>query len=145
MVQVHSSASFCVRARADGKHCKQWQATTPVCTPADPSAYLQLHLAGSLLVVPAGVYKAAPGGSELKTAYVYARGKWGAPIMHLPGHSKVGRAAGNKQREARQALCCGPSCAALPAVLVALPSILVAVCSASSRCSLQHDFLPPNP
>ncbi|KAI7835339.1 hypothetical protein COHA_010755, partial [Chlorella ohadii] len=43
---------------------------------------------GSLLVVPAGVYKAAPGGSELKTAYVYARGKWGSPIMHLPGHSK---------------------------------------------------------
>ncbi len=45
-------------------------------------------------MVPAGVYKAAPGGSELKTAYVYARGKWGSPIMHLPGHSKVRRLRG---------------------------------------------------
>lgn len=40
-------------------------------------------------MVPAGVYKAAPDAKELNTAYVYARGKWGSPIMHLPGHAKV--------------------------------------------------------
>lgn len=43
---------------------------------------------GSLLVLPAGVYKPSAEGKELNTAYVYARGKWAAPIMHLPGHPK---------------------------------------------------------
>lgn len=42
-------------------------------------------------MVPAGVYKASPEGRELNTAYVYARGKWSSPIMHLPGHPKVSR------------------------------------------------------
>lgn len=46
-------------------------------------------MAGSLLVLPAGVYKPSTEGRELNTAYVYARGQWGAPIMHLPGHTKV--------------------------------------------------------
>ena len=36
---------------------------------------------GSLLVLPAGVYKPSAEGKELNTAYVYARGKWAAPIM----------------------------------------------------------------
>ncbi len=44
---------------------------------------------GSLLVLPAGLYKPSAEGKELNTAYVYARGKWAAPIMHLPGHPKV--------------------------------------------------------
>lgn len=46
--------------------------------------------AGSLLVLPAGIYKSAAEGRELHTAYVFARGKWGTPVMHLPGHTKVG-------------------------------------------------------
>ena len=49
------------------------------------------HIAGSLLVVPTGLYKPTAEGRELHTAYVYARGRWSSPIMHLPGHSKVGR------------------------------------------------------
>lgn len=44
---------------------------------------------GSLLVLPAGLYKPSAEGKELNTAYVYARGQWAAPIMHLPGHPKV--------------------------------------------------------
>ena len=44
---------------------------------------------GALLVVPTGIYKTTADGKELNTAYVYARGKWASPIMHLPGHTKV--------------------------------------------------------
>ncbi|KAI3438192.1 hypothetical protein D9Q98_000629 [Chlorella vulgaris] len=43
---------------------------------------------GSLLVVPAGVHKSSAEGRELNTAYVYGRGQWGSPVMHLPGHPK---------------------------------------------------------
>lgn len=40
-------------------------------------------------MVPAGLFKAGPGSKSVNTAYVYARGKWGSPLLHLPGHSKV--------------------------------------------------------
>ncbi|KAL4452332.1 hypothetical protein ABPG75_007994 [Micractinium tetrahymenae] len=73
---------------------------------------------GSLLVLPAGVYKSSAEGKELNTAYVYARGKWAAPIMHLPGHPKPivvvrfcpvlferdnGKVAGQQQQQEPQA------------------------------------------
>lgn len=53
--------------------------------------------AGSLLVVPAGVHKSSAEGRELNTAYVYGRGQWGSPVMHLPGHPKVGGGARQQQ------------------------------------------------
>jgi len=52
---------------------------------------------GSFLVIPAGIfpshrYQDTTGTAEskvvLNTAYIYARGKWSAPIMHLPGHDR---------------------------------------------------------
>ena len=55
---------------------------------------------GSFLVIPAGVfpshrYQDSTGTTGttkskvvLNTAYIYARGKWAAPVMHLPGHDR---------------------------------------------------------
>ena len=45
---------------------------------------------GSFLAVPAGQYKAGPSAKPVNTAYIYARGHWAAPVLHLPGQSKVG-------------------------------------------------------
>lgn len=44
---------------------------------------------GSFFIVPAGVYKPQPNSIELNTAYLYARGKWAAPVAHLPSQPKV--------------------------------------------------------
>lgn len=65
-----------------------WQAAVATHSPARPPIHPRTP-AGSLLVVPAGLYKASAEGRELNTAHVYARGRWGSPIMHLPGHPKV--------------------------------------------------------
>jgi chromatin assembly factor 1 subunit B len=75
--------------------CCRWGCTSSIdccCPDMLASSLLASFLppTGSLLVVPAGVYKASPEGRELNTAYVYARGKWSSPVMHLPGHTKVG-------------------------------------------------------
>lgn len=44
---------------------------------------------GSFVVVPAGTYKRDPNAGELNTVYLYARGKWTAPVAHLPSQPKV--------------------------------------------------------
>ncbi|GAB4818954.1 hypothetical protein N2152v2_006000 [Parachlorella kessleri] len=43
---------------------------------------------GSFLVVPAAQHKASATSRTVNTAYVYARDKWNAPLLHLPGHFK---------------------------------------------------------
>lgn len=56
---------------------------------AEPLVPLLLlpHPPGAFLVVPAGMSPSP--GRDANTAYVYARGSWAAPVMHLPHHSKV--------------------------------------------------------
>jgi len=46
---------------------------------------------GSFFIVPAGVFKPQANSIELNTAYLYARGKWAAPVAHLPSQPKVSR------------------------------------------------------
>jgi hypothetical protein len=67
-----------------------WHHRQHPSTCVDPACQPYLLGAGSLLVVPMGIYKPSAEGRELNTAYVYARGRWGSPVMHLPGHNKVG-------------------------------------------------------
>lgn len=43
---------------------------------------------GSILAVPAGSYRSTKTSSELYTAYLYARGCWSAPAVHLPAQTK---------------------------------------------------------
>lgn len=43
---------------------------------------------GSFLVVPTGIFRCSQTSKDVNTAYVYARGRWAAPVMHLPGHGK---------------------------------------------------------
>ena len=44
---------------------------------------------GSMAVMAAGQVKSDPLAAPVDTAWVYARGKWAAPIMHLPSPDKV--------------------------------------------------------
>ena len=46
-------------------------------------------MAGSMLVVPAGVHKDEARNKVSHVAYVYACGQWGAPVMQLPAPSKA--------------------------------------------------------
>jgi chromatin assembly factor 1 subunit B len=43
---------------------------------------------GSILAVPAGSYRSSRTSSELYTAYLYARGCWATPVLHLPAQTK---------------------------------------------------------
>jgi chromatin assembly factor 1 subunit B len=45
---------------------------------------------GSILALPAGTHRstAPTGPRDLNTAYLYARGNWTAPIVHLPAQNK---------------------------------------------------------
>lgn len=43
---------------------------------------------GSFLVLPAGMQRIAGTSREINTAYLYARGKWAAPVAHLPAQTK---------------------------------------------------------
>lgn len=43
---------------------------------------------GSILAVPAGSYRSSKISSELNTAYLYARGCWATPVLHLPAQTK---------------------------------------------------------
>jgi len=44
---------------------------------------------GSLLAVPAGVYRQHAGQTPQHATYVYARGHWGCPLLSLPCPSKA--------------------------------------------------------
>lgn len=44
---------------------------------------------GSLLAVPAGVYREYAGQTPQHATYVYARGHWGCPLLSLPCPSKA--------------------------------------------------------
>ena len=44
---------------------------------------------GAMAVMAAGQFKKDPLAAPVDTAWVYARGKWAAPIMHLPSPDKV--------------------------------------------------------
>lgn len=44
---------------------------------------------GSLLAVPAGVYRQHAGQAPQHATYVYARGHWGCPLLSLPCPSKA--------------------------------------------------------
>jgi hypothetical protein len=44
--------------------------------------------AGSMLVLPAGMHKTSADDQGINAAFVYARGKWNAPVIALPA-SKV--------------------------------------------------------
>ena len=43
---------------------------------------------GSCLIIPAGIFKAEVQAAEQNTAYLYARGKWTAPVAYVPAQSK---------------------------------------------------------
>mmetsp|Transcript_13724 Transcript_13724/g.24499 ORF Transcript_13724/g.24499 Transcript_13724/m.24499 type:complete len:521 (-) Transcript_13724:74-1636(-) len=43
---------------------------------------------GGLLVVPAGQFRACKSEQQIPTTYVYSRGKFSSPALHLPGASK---------------------------------------------------------
>jgi len=43
---------------------------------------------GSFVVIPSGIYREDADAPEVHTAYLYARGKWSAPIAHVPGQTK---------------------------------------------------------
>lgn len=43
---------------------------------------------GSFLVLPSGTYKARKDGSDIYTAYIFARGHWDTPVAHLPAQTK---------------------------------------------------------
>ena len=43
---------------------------------------------GSFAVIPCGVFQEAASSPALHTAYLYGRGKWTAPIAHIPGQTK---------------------------------------------------------
>lgn len=45
---------------------------------------LNVVCTGSFLVVPAGFYKATAEDDGIDAAYVYARGRWKAPVLALP-------------------------------------------------------------
>lgn len=40
--------------------------------------------AGSMLVAPAGMFKSAEEDPGMDATYVYARGRWKAPVLVLP-------------------------------------------------------------
>eukprot|EP00891_Asterochloris_glomerata_P002847 jgi/Astpho2/2847/e_gw1.00050.118.1_t len=44
---------------------------------------------GAMAVMAAGQFKKDPLAAPVDTAWVYARGKWAAPIMHLPSPDKA--------------------------------------------------------
>jgi chromatin assembly factor 1 subunit B len=43
---------------------------------------------GSFVVLPAGIYRQPRGTGDVYTAYLFARGRWNAPIAHLPAQTK---------------------------------------------------------
>ncbi|KAK9907533.1 hypothetical protein WJX75_005474 [Coccomyxa subellipsoidea] len=44
---------------------------------------------GSMLVFPAGIHKTSPDDEGIDAAYVYARGRWNAPVLVLPATKPV--------------------------------------------------------
>jgi chromatin assembly factor 1 subunit B len=43
---------------------------------------------GAFLAAPAGLHRAPGSPKEVHTAYIYARGRWAAPVAHLPAQTK---------------------------------------------------------
>lgn len=58
---------------------------------AVPSFFRRLSWSpdGSFLVATAGTHRPAGATRDLNTAHIYARGKWTAPVAHLPAQTKV--------------------------------------------------------
>eukprot|EP00798_Chlamydomonas_sp_ICE-L_P022059 gene22059-29124_t len=46
------------------------------------------EVTGSVLAVPAGIFKADSCAPVLNTTYIFGRGDWSSPLMHLPSLSK---------------------------------------------------------